>query len=41
MRLREQAASGGARSGCMGLIDLGREETVSGGAPAVRGCSIV
>ena len=22
MRLREQAASGGARSGCMGLLDL-------------------
>ena len=30
MRLREQAASGGARSGCMGLLDLGREEAVSG-----------
>ena len=41
MRLREQAASGGASSGCMGLLDLGREEAVSGGAPAARGCSLV
>ena len=32
MRLREQAASGGASSGCMGLLDLGREEAVSGGS---------
>ena len=41
MRLREQAASGGASSGCMGLLDLRREEAVSGGAPAARGCSLV
>ena len=41
MRLREQAASGKTSSGCMGLLYLRREEAVSGGAPAARGCSLV